>query len=178
MAQNYFPFAVDWVGRGGFERRITAQVSTMYYDGRVYRIPNPDGTETREIIQVLAGLCVGLRAADVALSEQPPGRRVVLHPRVAAHPPAQLGQPVGSVPRSDFVNDDSSLWFGKNQSFNWKVVGQQDVLIQTASPNPVPIIPGAKWEGGQEYVQPRTFPGAVWVGTTTRGAERHGSLRT
>ncbi len=60
------------------------------------------------------------------------------------------------------VDDDSSLWFGKNQSFTWKLVGQQDVLVQTAGPKPVPLIEGKKWEGGQEYVQPTTFPGAIW----------------
>ena len=173
MAQNYFPFAVDWVGRGGFERRITAQVSTMYYDGRVYRIPNPDSTETREIIQVLGPASA---SGFVQLTWRYLNNR---QDGVWSYIPAlrrtrQLSAANRSDPflGSDFVNDDSSLWFGKNQSFKWKVVGQQEVLIQTASPDPVTIIPGAKWEGGQEYVQPKTFPGAVWGWSddTWRGA--------
>ena len=161
--QNYFPFSVDWVGRGGFERQITAQVSSMYYDGRKYRMPNPDATETREIIQVLGPSSAAgfVQLTWRYLDNRPDG--------VWSYIPAlrrtrQLSAANRSDPflGSDFVNDDSSLWFGKNQSFTWKLVGQQDVLVQTMGPKPVPLEPGAKWEGGQEYMQPKSFPGAIW----------------
>jgi hypothetical protein len=162
-AQNYFPFAVDWVGTGGFERRITAQVSTLYYDGRQYRIPNPDSTETREIIQVLGPASV---QGIVQLTWRYMDNRF---DSVWSYAPAlrrtrQLSSANRSDPflGSDFVNDDSSLWFGKNQSFTWKLVGQQDVLVQTTIQKPVELIAGQKWEGGQEYTQPKTFPGAIW----------------
>jgi hypothetical protein len=162
-SQNYFPFSVDWVGRGGFERRITAQVSTMYYDGRAYRIPNPDATELREIIQVLGPASVqGIVQLTWRYMDNRPDSVWSYAPAIRRT--RQLTSANRSDPflGSDFVNDDSSLWFGKNQSFTWKLIGQQDVLVQTAGPNPVKLDAGQKWEGGQEWKSTSAFPGAKW----------------
>ncbi|MBI4516854.1 MAG: DUF1329 domain-containing protein [Deltaproteobacteria bacterium] len=58
------------------------------------------------------------------------------------------------------TSDDAYVWYGKNQSMSWKLVGQQDILVQTALPDPVPLVAGPEGDGGTSWILRKDFLGA------------------
>ena len=163
--QVNFPFRIAWVGRSGFEREIVGDSWTYYYDGRMGGpVPNPDATELREMVRVLGpasmeGITVMTwrfldNRADQVWSYLPTIRRV--RQLTAANRS-------DSFAGTDFVQDDRLLWFGKNQSFTWKLVGEQDVLVPAANPKaPIKLVAGERWEGGLEWLTTPEIQPPVW----------------
>jgi hypothetical protein len=60
------------------------------------------------------------------------------------------------------VLDDGLVWAGKNQSFTWKLVGSQEMLVAAATLEPQPLHPGARWENGTEWVTGEDYTGVTW----------------
>lgn len=159
--QTYFPYSVEWVGRGGFERRIRGVSTEYYFDGRPTPVNNPDAAEMKEATNVTSPASVEgfIQLTWRYLDNRPDS--------VWSYVPAmRRTRQLSSVNRSDpflgsdFTSDDTFVWFGKNQSMTWKLVGQQDVLVQTAQADPTPFLPGPEGDGGTSWVMSKEFVGA------------------
>jgi hypothetical protein len=169
----FTPFAIHWVGRNGFERLVGGQVLSISYDFQPNPPENPDCTETRDFFQGLSpasseGIAVLTwrymdNRPDSVWGYTPTIRRV-----------RQLTAANRSDPflGSDLVQDDGLLWLGKHQSFTWKLLGSQDVLVPALVTSYVKLVPGQRWAGGQEWKSPKDFPGAEfgWESTNWKGA--------
>lgn len=161
--QNHFPYGVEWVGRGGFERDIRGVSNEYFFDGRPNQMPNPEGTELREFSTVESPASVEgfIQLTWRYLDNRPDS--------VWSYVPAmRRTRQLSSVNRSDpflgsdFTSDDTFVWFGKNQSMTWKLIGQQDVLVQTAQADPVPLLPGPEGDGGTSWIISKDFKGATF----------------
>jgi len=167
--QTWFPYEVLWVGRGGFERRIAGTSIDYYFDGRPSKLSNPDATELKELSNVTSPASVeGFLQLTWRYMDNRPDS-------VWSYVPAmRRTRQLSSVNRSDpflgsdFTSDDTFCWYGKNQSMTWKLVGQQDVLVQSAQADPVPLVPGPPGDGGMSWLTTTDFKGAV-LGYETPG---------
>jgi Protein of unknown function (DUF1329) len=155
------PFALTWVGRGGFERLVRGETSALSFAFRRAPLPNSDATETRDLFEALGpGSVNGIATLTWRYLDARPDSVWGYTPtirRVRELTAANRSDPAYG---SDLVLDDGLLWLGKNQSFTWRLAGSQDVLVPTAATRYVPLTSGKQWEGGQEWISPRTFPGA------------------
>jgi hypothetical protein len=157
----YTPFAINWIGRGGFERAAGGQAQSMAFDFQPRAVPNHEGTETRDLFEALSPASVeGIATLTWRyMDNRPdsvwgymPALRRVREFTAANRSDAYLG--------SDLVQDDGLLWLGKHQSFSWKFVGAQDVLVGAISTNYVRLVPGKQGAEEQEWKSPADFPGA------------------
>jgi Protein of unknown function (DUF1329) len=155
------PFALNWIGRLGFEREVKGHALGLAFDFRATPLPNPDHTETRDLFEALSPASAeGIATLTWRYLDNRPDSVWGYAPairRVRQLTAANRSDPAYG---SDLVQDDGLLWLGKNQSFTWKLVGSQDVLVSTAAASLVPLVPGRRWAGGQEWLSPTTFPGA------------------
>ncbi len=154
------PFAVTWIGRNGFERIIKGQVFGIAFDFQPEQLPNPDRTETRDLFQ---GLSPASAEGTITLTWRYLDQRP---DSVWGYTPAlrrirQLTAANRSDPflGADVAQDDGLLWLGKNQSFTWKLLRAQDVLVGAVVTSHVQLVPGQSHAGGQEWKSPATFPG-------------------
>jgi len=162
-AQNYFPYGVEWVGRGGFERQIKGQSSEFFFDGRPDKVDNPEGTELREYSNVTSPASVeGFIQLTWRYMDNRPDS-------VWSYVPAmRRTRQLSSVNRSDpflgsdFTSDDTFVWFGKNQSMTWKLVGQQDILVQSTLTKPVPFDAGPQSTYGTSWILNKEYKGATF----------------
>jgi hypothetical protein len=161
-AQQYIRYNMMWVGRGGFEREVSGESMEYFNDGRPNKAPNPDGTEVKEWTHVESPASVdGFLQLTWRYMDNRPDSCWSYVP--AARRTRQLSSANRSDPflGSDFTSDDTYMWFGKNQSMTWKLVGQQDVLVQTVGPDPIPIEPGPQVDnGGLSWLTKKDFKGA------------------
>jgi len=121
----------DWVGRRGLERTIAGDSVYRFYWSRPNgSIDNPAGSLTNELVVVkepydIAGIVsLTLRSidekADQVFSYIPAIRRT-----------KRLAGTTRSSPfmGTDFVLDDTIGWYGKNETMDWKIVGQKITLM-------------------------------------------------
>jgi len=157
----FTPFALNWIGRNGFERVVKGQVLGIAFDFQPTAPSNPDHTETRDLFQALSPASVeGTQVLTWRyLDNRPdsvwnylPGIRRIRQLTAADRSDPFLG--------SDLTQDDGLMWLGKNQSFTWKLSGAQDVLVPAVLTSYVQLVPGRQWAGGQEWKSPVDFPGA------------------
>jgi hypothetical protein len=161
--QNWFPYEVLWVGRGGLERRIAGTSIDYYLDGRPNKLPNPDATELKELSSVNSPASVeGFLQLTWRYMDNRPDS-------VWSYVPAiRRTRQLSSVNRSDpflgsdFTSDDTFVWYGKNQSMTWKLIGQQDVLVESVQPDPAPLLPGPAGDSGTSWIISKDFKGAVY----------------
>jgi len=159
--QTYFPYGVEWVGRGGFERRIRGLSIDYYLDGRPNQLPNPDKAELKELSNVSSPASVeGFIQLTWRYMDNRPDSVWSYVPAVRRT--RQLSSVNRSDPflGSDFTSDDTFVWYGKNQSMTWKLVGQQDILVQTAQADPISMLAGPEGDGGTSWITPKEFAGA------------------
>jgi hypothetical protein len=168
-SQTFFPYEVLWIGRGGLEREIRGASQDYYFDGRVNEVSNPSATELKELSSVTSPASVDgfLQLTWRYMDNRPDS--------VWSYVPAmRRTRQLSSVNRSDpflgsdFTSDDTYQWYGKNQSMDWKLVGQQDILVQTALADPIPMEPGPPGDGGTSWLTSKGFKGAQ-VGYDTPG---------
>jgi hypothetical protein len=159
--QTYFPYEVLWVGRGGFERAIAGTSMDYYFDGRANKVSNPDAAELKELSSVTSPASVDgfLQLTWRYMDNRPDS--------VWSYVPAmRRTRQLSSVNRSDpflgsdFTSDDTYCWYGKNQSMTWKLIGQQDILVQTAGPDPIVLEPGPPGDGGTSWLTTKDNKGA------------------
>jgi hypothetical protein len=121
---------VRWIGEKGREREVLAVANNLYYLGRPEGpIPNPNNHSQLMLSYVvepfdLRGMVqmsyeFNDEREDMAFAYVPMIRRML---RVSA---ASKSDPFLG---SDLCMDDSYLWAGKNQSFDWKLTGEMTVL--------------------------------------------------
>jgi hypothetical protein len=181
-SQQYW-FDTVWVGQKGYERRIECLWYRLFFTGRsLGPIPNPDRCYFKDLIGVtspydVAGVATllwrvfGLET-DQFWSYAPALRRVRKLPPANASD-AFLG--------SDFCNDDAYLFRGKIQTFDWKLLGQGQVLACLGAVNLQPLERDDKAQGWRiradyphvvfGYEVP-DFKGAPWAPTNTVYAVR------
>jgi hypothetical protein len=166
-------FALHWIGRSGFERLVDGRGMALAFDYQPVPVPNPDRTEVRDIFQALGPASVdGLASLTWRYMDNRPDAVWGYLPamrRVRQLTAANRSDPLYG---SDFVQDDALLWAGKNQSFRWKLVRAQDVLVSTIATSYVQLVPGKSWKGGREYHTPPSYPGARfgWESAEWQGA--------
>jgi hypothetical protein len=162
--QDNFPFKIFWVGRSGFEREISSEEFVYYYDGRLGGpVPNPDRTESKEIVRVVAPSYVeGITVLTWRFLDNRPDQVWNYLPSVRRVREATAANRSDGFVGSDFTSDDANVWFGKNQSFSWKLVGSQEVLVPTPSTHPQKLVPGEAWANGHEWLTTPEFPTAVY----------------
>lgn len=162
--QNDFPFKIFWVGRGGFEREISAVEQVFYYDGRMGgAVSNPDRTESKELVRVVAPAYVdGIMLLTWRFLDNRPDQVWAYLPALRRVRQSTAANRSDGFVGSDFVPDDANVWFGKNQSFRWKLVGEQDVLVPTPGPRPQKLVPGEPWANGLEWLTTPQFPTAAY----------------
>lgn len=137
-----FTTNIAWIGPSGFEREVEGLFIEAYMTGfpgaDTYR--NPKDMERYNIITVkkpydLAGTSVMLwrylsAKQDVNFSYIPAIRRV-RRMTPANRSDGFLG--------SGFTQDDMAGYDGKVPAFDWKLIGEREVLAPYASPRPVPM---------------------------------------
>ncbi len=162
-AQNHFPYSCEWVGGGGFERELRGVSQELFFISRPAELPNPDKTEFKEVSSVTSPASVDgfLQLTWRYIENRPDG--------VWSYVPAiRRVRQLSSVNRSDpflgsdITSDDTFVWFGKNQSMEWKLVGQQDLFVMTTLPGPVPMVAGPEWEGGKTWIVHPDWEGAKY----------------
>jgi hypothetical protein len=184
-AQNRFPYSVEWVGEGGFERLIKGDSDELFYIGRPNELPNVEKTELREISSVVSPASVEgfLQLTWRYLDNRPDS--------VWSYVPAiRRTRALSSVNRSDpflgsdFTSDDTFVWFGKNHSMEWKLVGKQDIYVIATTPDPVPMVAGPESPSGTTWKmnpiykgmkfghQTPGWTGAQWAPTNVKWVKR------
>lgn len=169
VGRAHQPFVLQWIGRAGFERLVTGRVFAIAFDYQPTVVPNPQRTEARDLFQALSpGSVNGIASLTWRYIDNRPDSVWGYIP--ALRRVRQLTASNRSDPAygSDIIQDDGGMWFGKNQSFNWKLAGAQDVLVAAATTAHVPLVRGRAWRGGQEWLSPTTYPGAR-LGWETEG---------
>jgi len=137
-----FTTNIAWLGRSSFEREVEGAFFEAYMTGYpgADQYPNPKDMERYNIITVrkpydLAGTSVMLwrylsSKQDVNFSYIPAIRRV-RRMTPANRSDGFLG--------SDFAQDDMAGYDGKTPDFEWKVIGEREVLAPYAYTHPVPM---------------------------------------
>jgi hypothetical protein len=167
------PFLLHWIGREGFERNVGGDVFALPFDYQRTQPPNPEGTETRDLFVANSPASSdGIASLTWRYMDNRPDSVWGYLPamrRVRQLTAANRSDPAYG---SDITLDDGLLWLGKNQSFTWKLVGSQEVLVGTVTTSHVQLERGAQWEGGQEWLSPKTFPGVQfgWENAGWKGA--------
>jgi len=129
--EQYSEWSTIWVGRGGFERIAEGSWTTYNYWARPNgKISNPSGLLLTSLIKVetpydVAGICsINQRSID-----QTPDQGYSYVPAI------RRVKKVSGTTRSspflgtDFCNDDSYNWYGKNETMEWKLIGKKIVLM-------------------------------------------------
>lgn len=157
-------FAVEWIGRAGYEKELVSNYMVYYYwsrpDGPQ---PNPENYQEMNIIQITApygikGMTTLTRRyqnarADDYYSYMPSIRRVK---KLSG---ANRSDPFAGT---DFVNDDSNGWFGKNITMKWKVLDKKIILM-----------PMVNW-GLKEPLKARQQPDGSWLVNPNRQPVKEG----
>jgi hypothetical protein len=162
--QIRFPLRINLIGRGGVVRTVESRLETLAYYGREGDpLPNPEGTEWREIVRFVAPTFIEGTTSLTWRFFDARWDNVWMY-----LPVARRVRQVTSTNRSDalagsdVVLDDGLVWAGKNQSFTWKLVGSQEMLVAAATLAPQPLHPGARWENGTEWVTGKDYTGVTW----------------
>ena len=125
---------LDWVGKGGMERQLGTDVYQRYFDGQPEKY-RPQSNSQNFLFQQISGVT---RPADVqgtvALTHRfrDPTKRdqvwsyVPALRRVRATSPSNRSD---GFLGSDMSQDDGSYFDGKPEDFDWKLVGEGDMLF-------------------------------------------------
>lgn len=155
------PFALNWIGRNGFERAVGGQVQSMVFDFQPQPLANPEQTETRDLFEALSPASVeGIATLTWRYMDNRPDTVWGYTPALRRVRQLTAANRSDGFLGSDLTQDDGFLWLGKHQSFRWKLVGSQNVLVSTASTSYVRLVLGRRGADGQEWKSPPEFPGA------------------
>jgi hypothetical protein len=130
-----------WIGQDGPEREMQSVTKHLFYQGRPGRpIKNPQNflqqvlSLATQPMDLRGTITLSLRyndiRSDTCLTYVPESRR------------SRRTSPVNrsdSSLGSDLSADDSGLWAGKNETFEWRLIGERNVLCAFISPYPQPV---------------------------------------
>jgi len=157
VSNFYRNFGVAWVARRGFERRIEGILTKMFYDGRHDGpIKNPDNVVSKELNPVISPYDI---AGIGTLTWRNKGSKP---DTVWAYVPAlRRTRKVSAANRSDawvgsdFCVDDATGYAGQIQSFNWKCIGEMNVMAPFFGSKPLSFEYDEKFKG---WAVPKNFP--------------------
>jgi len=178
-------FPVEWIGRDGNERDLISDYQVYYFWGRPDGPqPNPGDYQEMNIIRItqpydIAGMTTLTRRyrdarADDYYAYLPSIRRVK---KLSG---ANRSDPFAG---SDFVNDDSNGWFGKNTTMTWKVLDKKVVLVPMVNwalkepltakkqPDGAWLVDRSKEPPTEGFTDPE-YDGAPWMLTNFKFAPR------
>ncbi|MGH7859300.1 MAG: DUF1329 domain-containing protein, partial [Candidatus Binatia bacterium] len=169
-SQIRFPLRINLVGRGGLVRTVGSRLETLAYQGREGEpLPNPERTEWREIVRFVSPSYVeGTTTLTWRFFDERWDNVWLYLPIIRRLRQATSTNRSDALAGSDVVLDDGLVWAGKNQSFRWKLLGEREILVPTATLDPQPLHAGATWENGTEWVTGEDFTGVRW-GWETEG---------
>ena len=162
--QVVVPSHIHIVGREGLVRDVEAVTETMAYDGREGgALANPEGTEYREIVRQIAPSYVeGIATLTWRFRDQRWDTLWVYTPISRRVRQATSANRSDSLAGSDVTLDDALVWAGKNQSFEWRLEGEAEILVPAMTLDPQPLHAGRKWTGGTEWLTGEDFAGIKW----------------
>lgn len=163
-SQIRLPLKIHLLEREGLIRTVESRLETLAYYGREGRpLSNPEGTEWREIVRFVSPTFIeGTTSLTWRYFHERPDSLWFYLPIIRRIRQATSTNRSDALAGSDVVLDDGLVWAGKNQSFTWKLLGSQDLLVLAASLDPQPLHAGETWESETEWVSGEDYRGVVW----------------
>lgn len=163
-SQVLLPLSIHVVDRGGLVRTVGSRFETMAYQGREgAALANDEDTEYREIVRFVSPTFVeGTTSLTWRFFDARPDNLWFYVPAIRRVRQSTSTNRSDALAGSDVVLDDGLVWAGKNQSFTWKLLGSQDMLVPAARLDPQPLHAGEKWAGGTEWVSADDYTGVTW----------------
>jgi uncharacterized protein DUF1329 len=158
------PSHIHVLGRQGLVRDVEAVTTTVAYTGREgLPLSNPEQTEYREIVlQTAPSYVEGVATLTWRFRDERWDSLWVYVPLARRIRQATSANRSDALAGSDVTLDDALVWAGKNQSFDWKLVGSAEILVPAMSLDPQPLHAGERWENGTEWVTGDDFAGVRW----------------
>ncbi|MBI2964336.1 MAG: DUF1329 domain-containing protein [Deltaproteobacteria bacterium] len=158
------PSHIHVLGREGLVRDVEALTTTVAYSGREGEpLANPEQTEYREIVlQTSPSYVEGVATLTWRFRDERWDSLWVYVPLARRVRQATSANRSDALAGTDVTLDDALVWAGKNQSFTWKLVGSQDVLVPTMSLDPQPLHAGRRWQNGTEWMTGADYQGVLW----------------
>lgn len=158
------PSHIHVLGRGGLVRDVEAVTTTMAYTGREGTpLTNPEKTEYREmVLQTAPSHVEGVATLTWRFRDERWDALWVYLPLTRRVRQATSANRSDALAGTDVTLDDALVWAGKNQSFTWKLVGSEEILVPAMSLDPQPLHPGRRWENGTEWKTGDDFQGVRW----------------
>jgi hypothetical protein len=169
-SQIRFPLRIHVVGRRGLVRTVGSRLETLAFYGREGApLENPERTEWREIVRLVSPTYLeGTTTLTWRFFDERSDNVWLYVPLIRRIRQATSTNRSDALAGSDVVLDDGLVWAGKNQSFTWKLVGERELLVPTATLDPQPLHAGTAWENGTEWRTGEDFTGVRW-GWQTEG---------
>jgi hypothetical protein len=163
-SQVYLPLLINLVDRGGLVRTVESRYETLAYLGREGEpLENPEGTEFREIVRFVAPTFIdGTTSLTWRFLDGRADNVWFYVPAIRRVRQSTSTNRSDALAGSDVVLDDGLVWAGKNQSFTWKLLGQQEMLVPAARLDPQPLHAGRTGPNGTEWVSAEDYTGVVW----------------
>ncbi len=157
----------SWVGKGGKEREVVLGGDFLYFQGRPDGpIKNPSNFLEQQINFVFAPF--DLRGVVQMLwiyDDDRPSTMFAYVPmlrRIRRVSPAARSNPFLG---SDFCTDDTNAWTGKNQTMEWKLIGEGTILAPFSSPSKHTVTPESNGTLKLQFPQLRIgFMDKEWKG--------------
>lgn len=158
------PSHIHVLGREGLVRDVEAVTVTMAYTGREGKpLTNPEHTEYREIVmQTSPSYVEGVATLTWRFADQRWDSLWVYVPISRRVRQATSANRSDAIAGTDVTLDDALVWAGKNQSFDWKLAGSQDLLVPAMSLDPQPLHAGKSWANGTEWMTGDDYRGIRW----------------
>jgi len=124
-------YDVDWIGRQGFERDYSATWYLNYFWNRPSGpIANPENFVVNEFIKVRTPYDLsGMVQLTQRFIDSRPDQSYAYLPAIRRTKKVSGSNRSSPFLGTDFVNDDAYGFYGKPESMNWKIVGEQVALL-------------------------------------------------
>lgn len=152
-------FDIDWVNRGGVERSLFAMCQQFYFYSRPGgEAPNPDGMYSFELDTIfLPKDLEGMLTLDKRYIATKADDYIAYVPAIRRAKKMSGANRSDPFAGSDFVNDDTYGWDGKNTSMKWKILDRKIVLVAMQENQAKRRIPGTKQPDGSWLLNTKGF---------------------
>ncbi len=129
---GYYPGGeVSLVGRGGLEKQLVSAGTYLYYRGREDGpiVPNTDNYQAQTLTYTLEPYDIrGVTQMRYIYNDNRQDANWSYLPMLRRIRRVSAASPSDPFMGSDLCVDDSQLWGGKNQTFDWKYLGEKTIL--------------------------------------------------